>query len=618
MILAIANHGGGPYFYVGAAGVYAGYPQTSGIAGWKAGEWHHLAFTYSASQGRLRLYVDGAQAQESDAKIQFPAVSPNTFTIGGDVSGRESAFGVDEVRITNNEMIAAAIAYDAALMTPFANDEVYLPLGSASPGQLTYSVNRCGSAAYDFTGVPLSNFARPSTLLPTGATSLVLNFSSQQPVACAYSVGSLLPFAAMQPFAGGQKTTSHQGTVSGISPSPQITNSVYIRCDSNPDFVQTLKYRAVGSPAGTVSPVGSIWWGSYVASNKPAQAAKISLYLCPAFNTDQARSIRLANPNAIILPNVNATETTSPTTPGNVPEDYYLHDRNGNRISDWPTAGTYLLNLTKPEVADFIANYAYQVLLQSGLVYDGVLFHSVRVSGCISDEAITRNDAGRPDGVGLARCYIDVEACGGISPRCSDDPAWLTGDCAMNSTPATFRRIVTGHDEAGLAIILSDAPPTRVQLVGGPGGPTFFEIWSTRETPARIDRQSSEPAESGLVLAPPKGGTRIRVIDFPPEGDVIRKLTESEAAEKFGEMGGSEAARSKAGAPHPLMHRTQTIDYGIVLEGELTLVVDRGEATIRAGDIVIQRGTNHAWANRSNKNCRVAFVLIEGQFVDGL
>jgi len=188
----------------------------------------------------------------------------------------------------------------------------------------------------------------------------------------------------------------------------------------------------------------------------------------------------------------------------------------------------------------------------------------------------------------------------------------------MNSTPATFRRIVTGHDEAGLAIILSDAPPTRVQLVGGPGGPTFFEIWSTRETPARIDRQSSEPAESGLVLAPPKGGTRIRVIDFPPEGDVIRKLTESEAAEKFGEMGGSEAARSKAGAPHPLMHRTQTIDYGIVLEGELTLVVDRGEATIRAGDIVIQRGTNHAWANRSNKNCRVAFVLIEGQFVDGL
>jgi quercetin dioxygenase-like cupin family protein len=66
------------------------------------------------------------------------------------------------------------------------------------------------------------------------------------------------------------------------------------------------------------------------------------------------------------------------------------------------------------------------------------------------------------------------------------------------------------------------------------------------------------------------------------------------------------------------MHRTQTIDYGIVIEGELTLVVDRGETTIKAGDIIIQRGTNHAWANRTNKPCRVAFILIDGQFEENL
>lgn len=191
-------------------------------------------------------------------------------------------------------------------------------------------------------------------------------------------------------------------------------------------------------------------------------------------------------------------------------------------------------------------------------------------------------------------------------------------DQTQASTQAVFRRIVTGHDDASNAIILSDAPPTRVQQVGGPGGPTFFEVWNTRETPALIDRQSSEPEESGLVLAPPKKGTRIRVIDFPPEGDAIRGLTEAQAAEKFGAMGGAEASRSKAGAPHPLMHRTQTVDYGIVLEGELTLIVDHGETTIQAGDIVIQRGTNHAWANRSDKNCRVAFILIDGQFTEGL
>ena len=120
------------------------------------------------------------------------------------------------------------------------------------------------------------------------------------------------------------------------------------------------------------------------------------------------------------------------------------------------------------------------------------------------------------------------------------------------------------------------------------------------------------------MLAPPEGGTRIRVIDFPPEGEAIRRLTAAGAAEKFSEMGGQEAARPATDAPHPLMHRTQTLDYGIVLEGELTLVVDRGETTARAGDIIIQRGTNHAWANRSDKNCRVAFVLIDGRFVDGL
>jgi Cupin domain len=181
-----------------------------------------------------------------------------------------------------------------------------------------------------------------------------------------------------------------------------------------------------------------------------------------------------------------------------------------------------------------------------------------------------------------------------------------------------FRRVVTGHDSSARAIITQDAPPERVVQIGGPGGPTFYEVWNTRETPAVIDRQSHEAAEDNLVLGPPEHGTRIRVIDFPPEDDRIRNLTQTEAAEKFGEMGGAEAARSAAGAPHPLMHRTQTIDYGIVIEGELTMILDEVETTVRSGDIVIQRGTNHAWANRSDATCRVAFVLIDGQYTDGL
>jgi hypothetical protein len=188
----------------------------------------------------------------------------------------------------------------------------------------------------------------------------------------------------------------------------------------------------------------------------------------------------------------------------------------------------------------------------------------------------------------------------------------------MNQQQKTFRRIVTGHDADGKAIILSDASPGRTYMIGGPMGAKFHEVWNTRQSPALIDSSSIEPEETNLVLAPPKGGTRIRVIDFPPEGEAIRNLTKDEANSAFKSMGGGDASKAGQGSPHPLMHRTETIDYGIVLEGEMTLVLDRAETTIRSGDIVIQCGTNHAWANRSGKTCRMAFVLIDGQFTNEL
>lgn len=182
-----------------------------------------------------------------------------------------------------------------------------------------------------------------------------------------------------------------------------------------------------------------------------------------------------------------------------------------------------------------------------------------------------------------------------------------------------FRRVVTGHDVKGRAIIQSDAPPERVKKLSG-NAPTFYEVWNTRETPARIDRASGEPHEEGLVLAPPPRGTRIRVLDIPPETAEMAEVSPARAREHFAEIGAAEASTHSSGATsrHPFMHRTQTIDYGIVLEGEITLLVDEGETTVRAGDIVIQRGTNHAWANRSGRNCRIAFILIDGAFTDGL
>lgn len=178
-----------------------------------------------------------------------------------------------------------------------------------------------------------------------------------------------------------------------------------------------------------------------------------------------------------------------------------------------------------------------------------------------------------------------------------------------------FRRVVTGHDKQGRAVILEDAAPPRIVRIGGERGPLFYEVWNTRETPAFIDAASGEPAETGVQLAPPKNGTRIRVLDIPPEDESFGKVTPEEAKAHFAEVGAASASSHHAGpSRHPFMHRTETIDYGIMLEGELTLIMDEGETVVRAGDIVIQRGTNHGWANRSGKPCRIAFILIDGHY----
>lgn len=187
-------------------------------------------------------------------------------------------------------------------------------------------------------------------------------------------------------------------------------------------------------------------------------------------------------------------------------------------------------------------------------------------------------------------------------------------------TTAPFRRIVTGHDAQGRAIIQQDAPPPRVQRIGGETGPIFYEVWNTRATPAPIDPASGEPAEDGIILAPPANGTRIRVLDIPPEGDNLKEMSAEEARRHFEEIGAGDASSHSGGTDsrHAYMHRTETIDYGIVLDGEITLIMDEGETVVRAGDIIVQRGTNHGWANRSDTNCRIAFILIDGKFEGGL
>ncbi|MBV8536473.1 MAG: cupin domain-containing protein, partial [Alphaproteobacteria bacterium] len=135
----------------------------------------------------------------------------------------------------------------------------------------------------------------------------------------------------------------------------------------------------------------------------------------------------------------------------------------------------------------------------------------------------------------------------------------------------TGRRIVTGHDAEGRAIILSDGPVPKVYDALGAPGLVFREVWETAAIPAPIAPDEPEPTDHALKLAPPLGGVRIRIVDIPPEGQGGRDRAAAKAV--FDNIGAAHALATDA--PHPFMHRTETVDFGIVLEGEITLIVDR-------------------------------------------
>ncbi len=172
------------------------------------------------------------------------------------------------------------------------------------------------------------------------------------------------------------------------------------------------------------------------------------------------------------------------------------------------------------------------------------------------------------------------------------------------------RRIVTGNDAEGRSSIVEDGPTPAVITVPERPGYMVNNVWTTRETPADIDRADASTEHRGIL--PPGNGTILRVIEYPPEPET-REEFEAMARATFRTIY-PDVAHDPGDEPHGGMHKTETVDYAIILSGEITAVMDEGETVMKAGDIMVQRGTNHAWANRSDKPCRIAFVLIDGRF----
>ena len=169
-----------------------------------------------------------------------------------------------------------------------------------------------------------------------------------------------------------------------------------------------------------------------------------------------------------------------------------------------------------------------------------------------------------------------------------------------------MRRVVTGHDEEGKSLVVLDGPPAQSigEDVGG-----LFELWNTDgnliNTKDRIDRADDE-----ILLSPPKNGSKFRYfqINPTPEGvpmDVLQNM----AADAFEKIGASHHRIDTS--KHPAMHKTDTIDYIILLEGDVTLILDKQEVDIKPHDVVVQRGTNHAWVNNGNNPALLIAVLID-------
>lgn len=153
------------------------------------------------------------------------------------------------------------------------------------------------------------------------------------------------------------------------------------------------------------------------------------------------------------------------------------------------------------------------------------------------------------------------------------------------------RRVVTGHDQTGKSVVLSDGPPPQHHGMQGPDvGADFYELWSTTRPVPLLSAKEPEPNERAFTIMPVSGHL-LRIIEIYPPSQ---------------------------GGKRTVMHRTSTVDYVVVISGEVVLVLDDSEVTLRQGDVVVQRGTDHAWENRSSQPARMAFFHINAEFSEDL
>lgn len=168
------------------------------------------------------------------------------------------------------------------------------------------------------------------------------------------------------------------------------------------------------------------------------------------------------------------------------------------------------------------------------------------------------------------------------------------------------RRVVTKLDESGKAVLMLDE---RLPMSGVRPPNYVANIWVTEKSLPDFS-STADRGKTKTGLTPPKGGTVFRIVEFMPEPESVARLDLNTMQRVVGA-----ADTPKKGLPprHPMMHRTRTLDYAIVLAGEIDMLLDEGEVHLKAGDVLVQQATNHAWVNRGRDPCRIAFILLDAE-----
>lgn len=169
------------------------------------------------------------------------------------------------------------------------------------------------------------------------------------------------------------------------------------------------------------------------------------------------------------------------------------------------------------------------------------------------------------------------------------------------------RRVLTGHDAQGRSMIIDDGIAPNVKEMASMPGLALTDLWETTGAPAS-NEGGKDAASRPVRLEPPKNGTIVRIVEFPPDKAWRGAANGKEAFKSIGAGHAQDSASAD-----PMMHRTSTVDYIIVLKGEIYAIMEKGETLLKPGDILIQRGTNHSWSVRGDEPCIIAAVLVNAK-----